>query len=1204
MPVCERCGGPRRGNGRGWCSDPACREMEKAAKKEAKRLRQERRAAKGAGARGPCPGEGAGGRPVDEDKARQEAERKAARAEKGAGPRGPCPAEGGRPVDEEKAGREAERKAARAEKGAGPRGPCPAEGGRPADEEKASREAERKEARAQKGAKARGPCPGEGGRPEDSEETILQRRGPPYANEEAFTEEEVAKNYQKYLRGWARFGLSRVCQECNTLTPARYLAVSKETGLLACKNCREGRTKYILPPLPLAPSTLTQLNAMERRLLAKAKVNQLLLDKLPSGGPSAQFGRMYVVPMDEPYLCMVLEGATFGNEGEIFVEGVQGLSVSTARLEFLHAALQTLKEQHAEYQNDAAVDRALEDMANILAHRTAATRPEEEQAEDMAGQLQGSQDEGGEGQEAEEMDVTYLVPRDPQIPKAEAKGLQKMRSKARHTLDNLDALLFPHLFPDGLGGYRQHEHQKFSEYARRRLLGLDGRFENDPAYLMWLLEEHMKKRLSGNVNVRMKGQLHPRGTSKYEDGHRQVFTALRDLPGTQPYLYAKKGVAMSMYEQLGRPHFFLTLTCHARQPNILAAVITARLLRDHGASMEIAELERQTALIMHRYQVEEGYTWQGMTANQLCNSMPAILSRQFEHGVAQLMHWLQGEPGDAQQHMEGGDEQDRPVQDEEEQAPQVDRAGRHHAFQKEKPPFKVKDYIIRIEWQKRGYPHAHILLWADVPDVAGKHRPEDAAADEVDWSDEDIRNAMFPTCAEDLSDKCICTKSSHRWQQDARLNPGDKEVNAKLATFVEHTCGPYCGRYTLGSCRFGFPREAHKQTVRRSPQEQFSSRWKGTLAARRHEDDGFIGQYNIQILRFWRASMDLQVICELTCASKYILGYAFKSEEDIAAKKRFDDIMQGCLKDAGQVDLTNQQIYKVGHAATQSRTTSTFEAAHLVLGYPTVSFSRGNEWVQVGPPSSWTLSVPQADEQEALLDPAAYKAKQEAEGLHFPLAQRWYQELQLNHADEETLVPVEGCDPVRRRWGEITFFDFVAGFIYRGKIMGRDMPKPRQKPAIVGHRNFSPDLQPEEFYYSKLILHQIWKEPGDWLEGGDAGSHAAAFRRVALDFERFPGFLQSTCFPKLDGTVQAARELQAVQSVMFLKAKMDSVQGWTHSRADEENYRDSICVLQALKDRHGEDIDFMAPDNVPTGPATDIFAPVDGGEAGSKPSDI
>ena len=65
---------------------------------------------------------------------------------------------------------------------------------------------------------------------------------------------------------------------------------------------------------------------------------------------------------------------------------------------------------------------------------------------------------------------------------------------------------------------------------------------------------------------------------------------------------------------------------------------------------------------------------------------------------------------------------------------------------------------------------------------------------------------------------------------------------------------------------------------------------------------------------------------------------------------------------------------------------------------------------------------------------------------------------------------------------------------------------------------------------------------------------------------------------------------------MVLKAKLDNAD-WTHTRAEEENYEDAMKIIQALKERHGEDIDFMAPSTVPTGPATDIFAPVEGGEA-------
>eukprot|EP00435_Cladocopium_sp_Y103_P008766 s558_g2.t1 len=1209
MPPCERCGtGTRKGRGRGWCTNEDCRKEENEETERSEQTRKETRRAKGAGERGPypdagfrarkqarkeereqkgaaergpCPGAGAGGRPEDGAAQARKQAREQEREEKGAGERGPCPGEGGRPEDVAAQARKQAREQEREEKGAGERGPCPGEGGRPEDAAAQARKQARKEEREAKGAGERGPCPGEGagGRPDESN---LQR-GPPLHKDGDF--EKVKDDYIKFLIKWSRFGLSKACEECGVLTPGRHCCLSRATGKLTCKNCREKTTPYILPTLPPIPAPLADLNSLERRLLAKAKVNQVLIDKLPAGGPSAQWGRMYVVPVDEPCLCNVLDGAELRGHGEVYVNGVQGMLASTARVEHLQAALHALQAQHVAYKDCPAVAKALADMAAILEQTPAALQQELADKE--------------EGAEEEELEVTYLMPRDPAIPKADRADLQDLRRKAKAIFPNVDPMLFPHLFPEGLGGYQPDVHDCFSQYARKRLLGQDGRFENDPAYIMWLLEEQMKKRLSGNVNVRMKNQLTPQLGNRFDDFTRHIFTALRDLPGTQPYLFAKRGVAVGMYEQLGKPQFFLTLTCHAKQPGILAAAVSAKLIRLQGSADQ-----EEVARILYDYQKDEDYKWNDMTATQLCNSMPAIVARQFMHGLRQLLHWL----GAADFTAGGTDEQDRPGEDEGwDAAPAMGQGGKCHCMKADKPPFKVFDYIVRIEWQKRGYPHAHILLWTDVPDVTGKRRPEkdfaeeedeqEAEEEEIDWSDEEARARVIPTCAEELSNKYISTKSANRWMKDPRIEPEYRAAMAKLATLTEHSCGPYCGRYTLGSCRFGFPRAPEKQTRWRTPQEQFSSRWKSSLAARRHEDDGFVGQYNEAILRFWRASMDLQVVCELNCASKYILGYCFKSEEDLMAKKRVDNILQSYMQDAGRVDLTNNEVYKAAHAATQGRTTSTFEAVHYLLGYAAVLFSRGNAWLQVGPPSTWTLSVPQAEEEEALQDPAAYKDRRQEAGGCMPAAQRWYQQLQLHFPDAEVMVPVEGKAPVPKPWCEVTFFDFAAGFRFGDKAFNPDKVAPRKRPAIVGHRRYSPDLQPEEFYYSKLLLYFRWVEPGGWLTEADGGSHAAAFHRIATDRDQHPTFLQSICFPKLDGTVQAARELQAVQAVMFLKAKLDNAT-WTHTRVEEDNYQDAMKIIQALKERHGDDIDFMARSTIPTGPATDIFAPVEGGEAG------
>ena len=174
-------------------------------------------------------------------------------------------------------------------------------------------------------------------------------------------------------------------------------------GRLACRNCREKRRCAALPSVAPTPAALAALNPLERRLLAMAKVDQVLIDKLPSGGPSAQWGRMYVVPTEEPEICDLLEEAELGEDGVVYVRGVQGLAASTARLGRLYEGLQALKEHHAFYKESEKVNKALSDMERILARRPAAAP--------LAGR-------GEEGEE--ELEVTYLTAREPVAPRANA----------------------------------------------------------------------------------------------------------------------------------------------------------------------------------------------------------------------------------------------------------------------------------------------------------------------------------------------------------------------------------------------------------------------------------------------------------------------------------------------------------------------------------------------------------------------------------------------------------------------------------------------------------------------------------------------------------------------------------------------------------------------------------------------------------------
>ena len=175
-------------------------------------------------------------------------------------------------------------------------------------------------------------------------------------------------------------------------------------------------------------------------------------------------------------------------------------------------------------------------------------------------------------------------------------------------------------------------------------------------------------------------------------------------------------------------------------------------------------------------------------------------------------------------------------------------------------------------------------------------------------------------------------------------------------------------------------------------------------------------------------------------------------------------------------------------------------------------------------------------------------------------APRQYANMQQAFGDQWIDLPVEGGTRASKQWWSVTFFDFCAGVDCRGS----GEPKPRTRPAVVGHRNFSPDLEPEEFYYSKLLLHTVWREPGDWLLPQDARSHAAAFSRIASDAEGFPSFLQSVCFPKMDGTVAAARQLQKVQATMYLKSLISTSQVTTPS-VEQEKYENALKIMQLLR---------------------------------------
>eukprot|EP00971_Amphidinium_carterae_P154128 3056761-Amphidinium_carterae.1 len=170
-----------------------------------------------------------------------------------------------------------------------------------------------------------------------------------------------------------------------------------------------------------------------------------------------------------------------------------------------------------------------------------------------------------------------------------------------------------------------------------------------------------------------------------------------------------------------------------------------------------------------------------------------------------------------------------------------------------------------------------------------------------------------------------------------------------------------------------------------------------------------------------------------------------------------------------------------------------------------------------------------------------------------PALLQHYSDFQKHPPPGDAVIPVQR-NPISATsvpWAQLTFFDFVAGMRVKRSEGGGHEPISRNKPAIVGHVNFDPDKSAEQFYYSKILMHTVWRDPGDWLQAEDEGKHIKAFHRL---LQTEPDFLSSRCFPTMDATLEAARALAKVQAEMYLRAQIDNV-------TEEEKFKGHMQIM-------------------------------------------
>ena len=227
----------------------------------------------------------------------------------------------------------------------------------------------------------------------------------------------------------------------------------------------------------------------------------------------------------------------------------------------------------------------------------------------------------------------------------------------------------------------------------------------------------------------------------------------------------------------------------------------------------------------------------------------------------------------------------------------------------------VNHFYWKKEYQARGAPHYHALLWIKDAPVIDKDDPDDV----LKWIQERI------TCH--IPDK-----------------KSDPELHNLVTRYQMHKYSSHCkrkrkvGSVYITRCRFNFPGHPCETAKLNSVSESLKSRNKIYELART-ESEIRVNDYNPLLLMLWKA---IQFVSESSLAlAHYISGYVTKAEK-ISMQEIWDQVSES--------KSVYSRLWSFGVRSLHSRECGLYEASDLLLGNHLTEKSDTVKWVDVSMP--------------------------------------------------------------------------------------------------------------------------------------------------------------------------------------------------------------------------------------------------------------
>ena len=376
-----------------------------------------------------------------------------------------------------------------------------------------------------------------------------------------------------------------------------------------------------------------------------------------------------------------------------------------------------------------------------------------------------------------------------------------------------------------------------------------------------------------------------------------IFRQLRNSPA---YLETRKKDIFAMIRQLSLPTWFMSLSAaDTRWTDLL------KMLAKLNEGIDYSEKEI------------ENLSWQEKT--KLVQKDPVTCSRYFDHRVQEFLNTV----------LKSSCE----------------------------PIGKLLDYFYRVEFQQRGSPHIHMLVWI-----------ENAPTLETNSEREIVQ----------FVDKYLTCNT-------------DNEKTANLVGLQSHKHSRTCRKKGKPICRFGFPLPPLPRTMLLYPLEEDVDKYKkkntellkamneykdnvdmtfeeflenfakmdfddyikcirSSLKApkvflKRKTKDMRINLFNEGILCAWKANLDIQIVLEPYGCASYIVGYISKSQRGMSAQ------LDAAAKEArkGNLDL-KKQVRHIGNVFSNCVEVSAQEAVYLDLQIPLTKCTRDIVFVNTSVP--------------------------------------------------------------------------------------------------------------------------------------------------------------------------------------------------------------------------------------------------------------